>query len=197
MIETLIDRCPRLETERLVLRKCEPRDLDGFIRLNTDQRVYEFFRSNPSLEDCEKGFQLGMKKQRKDGFGFAVMEDRETGSFLGFCGLEIPSYDAGSLPFEPCVEIGWRLLPEVWGRGITGEASRRWLRFGFEILKLDEVVAYTVVQNHKSRRVMEKLGMTHDPAEDFDFPNVDQDHPLCRHVLYRLSADKFHEQASD
>ncbi len=90
-----------------------------------------------------------------------------------------------------CVEIGWRLLPETWGKGVTVEASRGWLKFGFENLKLDEVVAYTVVQNHRSRRVMEKLGMVHDPADDFDFPGVDVDHPLYRHVLYRLSADQF------
>ncbi len=194
MIETLIDKCPRIETDRLVLRKCEAGDLDGFIRLNTDQRVYEFFRSNPSKEDCEIGFQIGMQKQAKDGFGFAVVEHKDTGAFLGFCGLEIPSYAAGRLPFEPCVEIGWRLLPETWGKGVTVEASRGWLKFGFENLKLDEVVAYTVVQNHRSRRVMEKLGMVHDPADDFDFPGVDVDHPLCRHVLYRLSANQFLRQ---
>ncbi|KZK87075.1 hypothetical protein PsAD13_00343 [Pseudovibrio sp. Ad13] len=194
MIEDVIDKCPRLETERLVLRKCEPRDLDGFIRLNTDQKTHEFFRSQPSIEDCENGFQLGMQKQRKDGFGFAVMEDRESGSFLGFCGLEIPSYDVGPLPCEPCVEIGWRLLPEAWGKGITVEASQRWLRFGFETLKLDEVVAYTVVQNHRSRRVMEKLDMVHNPAEDFNFPGVAANHLLCRHVLYRLFKEKYLER---
>ncbi|KZL29218.1 GNAT family N-acetyltransferase [Pseudovibrio sp. Ad37] len=195
MEEVLLDKCPRVETERLVLRRWEDRDLDGVIRMNGDPRVMEFFRSLNTPDEARQFLDIMMRQEEKHGFCFPVVEDKKTGFFLGFCGLNVPAY-SGPLPCEPCVEIGWRLTPETWGKGIAVEAARFWLGFGFETLQLDEIVAITVVQNHKSRRVMEKLGMTHDPAEDFDFPNVSVDHPLCRHVLYRLSAAQFREQAN-
>ncbi|SFT77450.1 Protein N-acetyltransferase, RimJ/RimL family [Pseudovibrio denitrificans] len=192
MVETLIDKCPRVETERLVLRKWQMSDLDGLIKLNTDPRVMEFFRKRPSAEESESALKRALQRQEEDGFCFPVVEDKQTGAFLGYCGLAIPAY-GGPLPFDPCVEIGWQLIPETWGKGIAVEAANFWLGFGFETLQLNEVVAFTVVQNHKSRRVMEKLGMAYDPAEDFDFPGVPVEHPLCRHVLYRLSKKMYLE----
>ncbi|EEA93820.1 GNAT family N-acetyltransferase [Pseudovibrio sp. JE062] len=195
MEEVLLDKCPRIETERLVLRKWEERDLDGVIRMNGDPRVMEFFPSLHSPEEARRYLEISLQQQEKHGFCFPVVEDKETGAFLGFCGLNVPGY-SDPLPCEPCVEIGWRLIPEAWGKGIAVEAARFWLGFGFETLQLDEIVAIVVVQNHKSRRVMEKLGMMHDPAEDFDFPNVPADDPLCRHALYRISAEQFLTQAN-
>lgn len=196
MIDAVIDRCPRVETERLVLRKWEERDLDGLVRLNGDKRVMEFFSSLNTPDQARQYLEISMRQQEKNGFCFPVVEDKETGAFLGFCGLNVPGY-SGRLPCEPCIEVGWRLIPEVWGKGIAVEAARFWLRFGFETLQLDEIVAFTVVQNFKSRRVMEKLDMIHDPAEDFEFPNVPVDHPLSRHVLYRLSKARFLEREND
>lgn len=141
-------------------------------------------------ERCREVLQVGIEKQEENGFCFPVVEDKATGMFLGFCGLNIPFYE-GPLPGDPCLEIGRRLLPETWGKGIAVEAAKTWLRFGFETLELQEIIAITVVQNHRSRRVMEKLGMTYDNAEDFDFPGVEVGHPLCRHVLYRLQKQRF------
>ena len=185
-----LDKCPRIETDRLILRKWEPRDLDGLYRLNTDPKVTKFFRTLNSPEETPLLLEVHLLKQQKDGFCFPVIEDKATGVFLGFCGLNIPLYQE-PLFFEPCVEIGWSLIPEAWGKGIAVEAAKVWLRFGFETLELSEVISFTVVQNLRSRRVMEKLGMTYDAAEDFDFPGVDLDDPLCRHVLYRLSRENF------
>ncbi len=196
MEETLLEKCPRVETERLVLRKWEEQDLGEYIRLNSDPRVTEYYRSAPSPEVCETALKSTLKSQKENGFCFPVVEDKQTGAFLGFCGLSIPDYSE-PLPCEPCVEIGWQLFPEVWGKGIAGEAARFWLSFGFDTLQLDEVVAFTVVQNQRSRRVMEKLGMIHNPADDFDFPGTDPDHPLCRNVLYRLSKQRFLEVQND
>ena len=86
----------------------------------------------------------------------------------------------------PCVEVGWRLARSAWGHGFASEAAREALRVGFDELGLDEVVSFTPVGNTRSRAVMERLGMAHDPADDFDHPAVPVGDPLRRHVLYRL-----------
>jgi RimJ/RimL family protein N-acetyltransferase len=117
------------------------------------------------------------------GFGLWAVEAPGEAEFIGFTGLSVPRFEAR---FTPCVEIGWRIAKEFWGRGYAPEAAGKALAHAFEGLGLDEVLSFTAVGNHRSRRVMEKLGMTHDPAEDFDHPNVAADHRLRRHVLYRL-----------
>lgn len=103
--------------------------------------------------------------------------------FAGFVGLLIPSFDA---PFTPCVEVGWRLAYEHWGRGYATEGARAVADFGVRQPGRDEIVSFTVPANARSRRVMEKLGMTRNPADDFDHPALPDGHPLRRHVLYRL-----------
>jgi RimJ/RimL family protein N-acetyltransferase len=95
----------------------------------------------------------------------------------------VPSFEAS---FTPCVEIGWRLSAEYWGRGLATEGARAVVKHAFGDLWLDEIVSFTVPGNVRSLRVMEKIGMTHDASEDFDHPNLPEGHPLRRHVLYRL-----------
>ena len=192
MIEGVIDKCPRIETERLVLRKWEERDLDGLVEMNADPQVMEFFPSVMSRQDSERMFERLLFKQEKHGFGTPVVEERATGRFLGLCGLGIPTYPE-PLPFDPCVEIGWRLIPDAWGRGIAQEASRIWLEFGFETLLLDEIVSFTATTNWRSEKVMQRLGMARDASEDFDHPLIEKEHPLRRHFLYRLSKEKYLE----
>ena len=108
--------------------------------------------------------------------------------FIGFIGLAVPSFDA---PFTPCVELGYRLACEHWGHGYATEGSRAALEFGFTTIGLPEIVAMTAVDNQRSRRVMERLGMRRNPADDFDHPNIAADHRLRRHVLYRLTATEW------
>ncbi|KZK80954.1 hypothetical protein PsW64_02635 [Pseudovibrio sp. W64] len=193
MIEDVIDKCPRIETERLVLRKWEVRDLEGLVQMNADPLVMEFFPAVMSQQDSERMFERLIVKQVKYGFGTPVVEERASGRFLGLCGLGIPTYPE-PLPFDPCVEIGWRLLPDAWGRGIAQEASHVWLRFGFETLCLNEVVSFTSAVNRRSEKVMQKLGMVRGASEDFDHPLIEEGHPLRRHVLYRLSKEKYLER---
>lgn len=119
------------------------------------------------------------------GFGLFAAELREDHTFIGFVGLAVPSFQAH---FTPCVEIGWRLSADHWGCGLATEGARGVVRHAFSELKLNELVSFTVPANLRSRRVMEKLGMAHDPADDFDHPNLPEAHPLRRHVLYRLSS---------
>jgi RimJ/RimL family protein N-acetyltransferase len=117
-------------------------------------------------------------------FGLYAVEARHERTFIGFIGLNIPNFDA---PFTPCVEVGWRLAAEYWGQGLATEGARAVAEYGFQRLGLGEIVAFTVPANTKSRRVMEKLGMKHDSAGDFDHPGLPKDHPQRQHVLYRLS----------
>lgn len=117
------------------------------------------------------------------GFGLWAVEVPGVAPFVGFTGLAVPRFSAH---FTPCVEVGWRIAREHWGRGYAPEAARAALAHGFAALGLEEIVSFTATGNTKSRRVMEKLGMTHDPADDFEHPSLPPGHPLRRHVLYRI-----------
>jgi RimJ/RimL family protein N-acetyltransferase len=118
------------------------------------------------------------------GFGLWAVEVRDVAPFIGFVGLSVPRFEA---TFMPCVEVGWRLAAEHWGHGYAPEAAHAALAFGFDTLALPEILSFTAVANQPSRRVMEKIGMTHDPADDFDHPALPEGHGLRRHVLYRMA----------
>jgi len=120
---------------------------------------------------------------RKHNFGLYGVELRDDRTFIGYVGLAVPSFEAS---FTPCVEIGWRLAAAHWERGLATEGARALVKHACGELGLDELVSFTVPENVRSRRVMEKIGMTHDELEDFDHPNLPEGHPLRRHVLYRL-----------
>ena len=115
-----------------------------------------------------------------------AVEDKATGNLAGLTGLARVAFDA---PFTPCVEIGWRFLPEYWGTGYALEAARSVMGCAFKVLELPEVVAFTTESNLPSQGLMRRLGMLHNPAEDFDHPALPPDHPLHRHVLYRMLKD--------
>jgi RimJ/RimL family protein N-acetyltransferase len=170
-------------TERLVLRRWREADREPFARINTDPRVMEFYpavlsryASDALVDRIEAHFE-------QHGFGLFAAELRGTGVFIGYIGLSVPQFAAA---FTPCVEVGWRLGAEYWGRGLATEGAREAVRFAFGELALEALVSYTVPGNRRSRRVMEKLGMTCERAEDFEHPGLTEGHPLRRHVLYRL-----------
>jgi RimJ/RimL family protein N-acetyltransferase len=128
------------------------------------------------IERMEAGFE-------RDGFGLWAVEPKGECSSVGFVGLN-PAPE--EMPFAPAVEIGWRLARSHWGRGIATEAAQAAVRFGFEEVGLEEIVSFTFAGNVRSRAVMERLGMTRDPDEDFAHPLLPPNSPLSRHVLYRL-----------
>jgi RimJ/RimL family protein N-acetyltransferase len=166
-----------------VLRPWRDEDLAPFARMNADPRVMEHFPSPLSREQSDA--LAGRIRERLDqrGFGLWAVQTPEL-PFAGFVGLSVPAFEAH---FTPCVEVGWRLAAEAWGRGYASEGAREAVRFGFAELGLAEIVSFTVPANQRSRRVMEKLGMSHDPADDFDHPALLGDERMRRHVLYRLS----------
>ncbi len=173
-----------ITTERLVLRQWTDEDYAPFAALNADPRVMEFFpaRLDRAASDAMAARCRGLIAGR--GWGLWAVEVLETGRFIGYVGLHVP---AAELPFMPCVEIGWRLEYPAWGHGFATEAARAALRFGFGELGLEEIVSFTFVGNHRSRAVMERLGMAE--SANFMHPALPQGSPLLAHVLYRLSRD--------
>ena len=174
-----------LETDRLFLRAWQSDDLDAFAEMCADPVVMRYFPDTLSRTQTSELIERAMDKQQREGFCFAPAEVKGSGEFLGFVGLSRPSY-AKPLPFDPCVEVGWRLKQSAWGKGYASEAARAWLRFGFETIGLDEIVSFTIPANEPSQKVMQRLGMTRDLAGDFLHPSLPADHPVAPHVLYRL-----------
>ena len=122
------------------------------------------------------------------GFGLWALEVFGVSEFIGFTGLSVPSFEAH---FTPCVEIGWRLARKFWGFGYATEAARLALNYGFQIAELEEIVSFTFEENLRSRRVMERLGMTYSPEDDFEHPSVPEGHRMRPHVLYRIKRTKW------
>jgi RimJ/RimL family protein N-acetyltransferase len=173
-----------LRTERLWLRRWSSGDRARFAAVNADARVMEHFPGVLSREESDALAARIEESLERRGFGLWAVEIPDVTSFAGFVGLSFPGFEA---PFTPCVEIGWRLAFAHWGAGYATEGARAVRDFAFAQLGLDEIVSFTVPDNVRSRRVMEKLGMTHDPADDFDHPAHPDGHRLRRHVLYRLA----------
>jgi RimJ/RimL family protein N-acetyltransferase len=171
-------------TDRLLLRRFRSADLEPFARMNADERVMEFFPRRLRRAESDALASRIETHFEKHGFGLWALETKARPGFLGFVGLSIPSFEA---PFTPCVEVGWRLSCESWGRGFATEAAVAALDFGFSQLLLEEIVSFTVTANVRSRAVMERLGMRHDCCEDFEHPLLAAGHPQRAHVLYRLS----------
>jgi RimJ/RimL family protein N-acetyltransferase len=177
---------PVIRTERLLLRAWRPEDREPFAALNADPRVMEFLpaalpraQSDALARRCEAHFAA-------HGFGPWAVEVPGVAPFIGFVGLVVPAFEAH---FTPAIEVGWRLAAEHWGRGYATEAAVASARHAFETAGADELVSFTTPPNVRSRAVMERLGMTHDAADDFDHPRLAAGHPLRRHVLYRLAAN--------
>jgi RimJ/RimL family protein N-acetyltransferase len=175
-------RLPKqLQTPRLLLRRWVQTDRPAFAALNADARVMEHFPSVLTRAESDAAADRIEQHFERHGFGLWALEIHGVVPFAGFVGLAVPAFEAH---FTPCVEIGWRLAPEHWGFGYATESAREVLNFAFVELRLGEVVSFTVPKNHRSRRVMERIGMTHNPADDFEL--VNQPEPLRRHILYRI-----------
>jgi ribosomal-protein-alanine N-acetyltransferase len=181
-----------LSTPRLILRPWRVEDGDAFAAMFADPAVMEFLM--PVKDRAAIDAVIGRINAHfaEHGFSWWAAEAPGVAPFIGFIGLAHVGFEA---PFTPAVEIGWRLASAYWGQGYATEGARAALRFGFTQLGLAEIVSLAVPANARSRRVMERLGMTHDPADDFDHPRLPAGDPLRRHVLYRISADQWRTRA--
>jgi len=172
-----------LAGERVLLRPWREEDLAPFAALNADPRVMTFMAGCLTRADSDR---LAMRIARhfdRHGFGLWAVELMGVAPFIGCVGLAVPSFHAS---FTPCIEIGWRLARDYWGRGYAREAARVALAVGFEDFGLERIVSFTARDNRRSRRLMERLGMSHSADEDFGHPALPEGHPLRPHVLYWL-----------
>lgn len=174
-----------LHTERTLLRPWRPGDLEPFARFNADPEVMEHFEAPLTRAQSDASAARFSDHVNTHGYGFWALEVLGVAEFVGFVGLLPVEFVAD---FTPAVEIGWRLGRPYWGHGYASEAARAAARFGFDVLGLREIVAYTVPDNVRSRAVMTRIGMVHDLAGGFEHPQVPAGHRLRPHVLYRLTA---------
>ena len=173
-----------IDTARLRLRRWRDEDAEPWAALNADPTVMAHFPAPLSRQESDAAIARMRSHIDERGFGSWVIEVPGIAPFIGVVGLNVPSFEA---PFTPCVEIAYRMARAHWGQGYATEAARAARDFGFDDLGLDEIVAFTVPDNRRSRAVMERIGMRHAEVDDFDHPRLPDGHPLRRHVLYRLT----------
>jgi RimJ/RimL family protein N-acetyltransferase len=180
---------PVLTTRRLVLRPWADADREPYARMCADPDVMEHFPSTLTTTQSNEMVDSMVASWAARGFGLWACQRQDSGEFIGYVGLSSPRYEAH---FTPCVEVGWRLARQQWGHGFAPEAAAAALDWGFGQLDLpdDRIVSFTTTRNLNSQRVMQKLGMTHDPDDDFDHPLL-PDWPDRRHVLYQITRDQW------
>ena len=174
---------PTIETPRLLLRDWREADVASWVAMNQDKRVTEFFAGSYDRARSEALAAERRAELQRNGYGWWVLEEKAGRSFVGAICLRTVPFNAA---FTPAKEIGWRLIVDAWGRLYATEAASAALDFAFRRLGWPEVVAMTAALNLRSQRVMQRLGMTHDPRDDFDHPRIAPGNPLRRHVLYRI-----------
>jgi RimJ/RimL family protein N-acetyltransferase len=173
-----------LTSPRLRLRPWRDEDLPAFAALNADPEVMEYMPKCLSREESDASATRIREGLARFGFGFWAVEVFGVSDFTGFTGLSVPSYETH---FTPCVEIGWRLARRFWGFGYATEAARLAMDYGFRSVGLEQIVSFTFVGNLRSRKVMERLGMTRTAEDDFEHPRLPAGHRLRPHVLYRMN----------
>ena len=173
-----------LNSARLLMRQWRDDDLPAFAQMCADPQVMRYFPQ--VLTRLESAKMIGRVRGHfaEYGYGLWALERKDSGQFIGFTGLNVLGFDAA---FTPAVEICWRLAREHWGLGYASEAAWTVLAAGFEHIDLDEIVSLTALSNLPSQKVMQAIGMQHAAADDFDHPKLALDHPLRRHVLYRIN----------
>ena len=177
-----------LETERLTLRQWKESDYPAFSELNADSEVMAYFPKTMSRAESDEMADKIKSLISERGWGLWAVEEKKSTRFVGFVGLHKP---VPELPFSPCVEIGWRLAKQYWGKGYATEASKKVLTFAFGSLNLARVYSFTSVANLRSRAVMERLNMIN-TNKNFEHPEVPVANPLREHVLYELTKERWH-----
>ena len=178
----------QIATQRLILRPWKDSDREPFAALSADPEVMQHLMPLASKEASDAWIGRQLDRLAADGFCFCAVELKQTGAFIGSVGLLLVGYKAH---FTPAVELGWRIARAFWGQGYAPEAARAAIAFGFGNLALPELVANTSPNNVNSQRVMVKLGMTRNAADDFDHPRVPEGSTLRPQVLYRLRRDRW------
>jgi RimJ/RimL family protein N-acetyltransferase len=187
-VATLIEH----ESERLRLVVWDERHILPFAAMNADPDVMRYFLAPQTVEQSRASVDMWRVQFAEQGWSNWAVELKPTGQFIGFIGLSVPRRQ---LPFSPCVEIGWRLGREFWGRGLATEGARSCLKVAFKSLALEEVVSFTSLMNRPSRAVMERIGMRN-TGQDFEHPALPEGHELRPHCLYRVTRGEWEASAA-
>jgi len=174
-----------LSTERLILRTWTDADTRPFIEMGMDAEVMKYFPKLLSPEETIDMIERINRGFAENGFGLMAVEEKTSRQFIGFTGFSIPKFESF---FTPCVEIGWRFKKDAWGQGFATEAAAASINYGFSVLGFEKIVSFTAAINLPSEKVMKRIGMNY--VSDFNHPKIEQDNPLCRHVLYAISNPK-------
>jgi RimJ/RimL family protein N-acetyltransferase len=176
-----------LETEHLKLRQWRDEDLPIYAKITSNPEVMKFFPAPLSREQSDAAAEKFRGLIASRGWGFWAIELKKRGVFIGYAGLHAPSTQ---FPFSPCVEIAWRVEPQYWESGVVLEAGEVILSYAFDVLKLDEVVYFTALQNSKAKGVMSQLGMR-DRDKNFKHPSFPSGDSLAEHRLYGMTKEEW------
>ncbi|SDG47078.1 GNAT family N-acetyltransferase [Pelagibacterium luteolum] len=176
-----------LQTTRLNLRPWRTSDADAYAALQGDPIVRRFFPAPLRREQAEADLAAHMDKFATNGFGMLAAELKSTGDFVGLIGIgRVPDIIKSVIPSQPEIEIGWVINHSFWGQGLAPEGATACRDYAFQTLECPEIVAFTAAINTPSQRVMEKIGLTRAPEDDYLHPRIPEGHPLRPHVLYRM-----------
>lgn len=184
-MKAVIDATPIIKTERLILRPWRESDFLPYSQINSDKKVMEFIPGTISREESDDMVRSYQEEWKQRNHGRWAVEAPGIADFIGYVGLHYTDFKAN---FTPCIEIGWRLGSEFWGKGFATEAAVAALDYGFNTLKLKDFYAFTFEGNENSRKLMERLGMTREPSLDFDHPALPPGHPIGRYVVYKINS---------
>lgn len=173
-----------LSSDRLILRPFNRQDTIPFIVMNQDSRVMEYMPSLLSDQESLALLEQTTAHWVRHGFGRFACILKETGTFIGYVGLVVPTFNTH---FTPCIGIEWRFAFDYWGKGYALEAAQLVLAYAFTQLDLSEINAWTVPSNIRSINLIKKLDMHHDSKDDFEHPKLPEGHKLRYHILYRLT----------
>ena len=170
-----------LETDRLILRQWSDNDLAPFSEINRNKEVMEHFPSILTHEETVKFYNRTVSEFSEFGIGLYALELKSDGKFIGYTGFHHFDFDA---EFSPGIEIGWRLDSRYWNHGYATEAAKACLDYARINHLFNEIYSFTTVGNHRSERVMQKIGMSR--VCFFTHPSLPEGHKLKPHVLYKL-----------
>lgn len=171
------------DSERLLFREWMTDDQDFFAKMNSNPRGMEFFTKVLTRDESDQFLDRIQNHFDHHGFGLYAICLKSTHQLIGYIGFMIATFKAY---FTPCIEIGWRIDEEYWGKGYATEGAKRVLEYGFNQLELEDVYSFTSKINKPSQRVMEKIGMS--KIDEFQHPRIDEGHPLKTHVLYHINS---------
>ncbi len=168
-----------LETKRLSIRHFAPDDLDDFVALCADSEVLRYVDDGTTLPRSEvaRWIKVCQQKYAERGYGTSAVFEKSTGNFIGYCGVvRAPGND-----FDELIYVFHR---SAWGQGYASEAGRAMLGYVFARSSLSKIYATIYADNHTSRKVADKLGMTVEKINDPDGRPV---------VFYVISRDTFRD----